>query len=215
MINVDFFEDGLPVSVVIPYTTSPVRRKFFEQFVLPSIEAMNPAEIIINDNTGSAPKKRNDGFAKATQKYILFADDDIIFPVDFLERMIEALVYSPPNVGYAYCGYKGIVMNPATHPIKNNFDIKTLEFSGKRLKQGNYISTMSLMRKEVFPGFDENLKRLQDYDIWLTLLKRGIEGVAVPGVEFLAFYLDTGITSNTNNEMDAIEAIRTKHSDIL
>jgi glycosyltransferase involved in cell wall biosynthesis len=214
MINVDLVEDGLPVSVIIPYTPSPIRKKFFEQFVLPSIEAMNPAEIIINDNVGGAPKKRNEGFKKATQEYVLFSDDDIVYPADFLEKMVAALDKNTKK-GYAYCGYNGIVMNPATHPIKNNFSIPTLQFDAKRLTQGNYISTMSLMRKEVFPGFDENLKRLQDYDVWLTLLKKGVEGVAVPGVEFLAFYLDTGITSNTNSEMDAINAIRNKHWAIL
>jgi glycosyltransferase involved in cell wall biosynthesis len=214
MIKVDLFEEGLPVSVIIPYTPSPVRRKFFEQFVLPSIEAMNPAEIIINDNAGSAPKKRNDGFAKATQEYVLFSDDDIVYPADFLDKMIDVLEKNSKK-GYAYCGYNGIVMNPATHPIKNNFRIPTIPFNAQRLKQGNYISTMSLMRKSVFPGFDESLKRLQDYDLWITLAKKGVEGIAVPEVEFLAFYLDSGITSNTNNEADAINALRNKHWDFL
>jgi glycosyltransferase involved in cell wall biosynthesis len=214
MINIDFFEEGLPVSVIIPYTPSPIRKKFFEQFVLPSIEAMNPAEIIVNDNIGGAPKKRNDGFAKATQKYVLFSDDDILYPVDFLEKSIAALEKNPKK-GFAYAGYSGIVMNPATHPIKHNFKIPTLPFSVERLKQGNYISTQSLMRKEVFPGFDENLKRLQDYDLWITLAKKGVEGVAVPEIEYLAFYLDSGITSNTNNEQEAITAIRNKHWDFL
>lgn len=215
MISVDSVEDGLPVSVIIPYTRSSVRSKFFEQYVLPSIEAMNPTEIIINDNFGPAPKKRNDGFDKSTQKYILFSDDDIIYPADFLEKLIEALERNPKK-GYAYCGYRGIVDETLqNHSVGRNFRIPTIPFDAQRLKRGNYISTMSLIRREIFPRFDESLKRLQDYDLWLTLLKKRIEGVAVPGVEFLAFYNDTGITSNTNNEEDAIHAIRMKHFDIL
>lgn len=209
MIKVDRVEDGLPVSVIIPLTRSK-RGKFFNQFVLPSIEAMNPIEIIINDYSGSAPEKRNNGFDKSIEKYILFSDDDIVYPEDFLRQMIDALEKHPKK-GYAYCGYDGIVMNPITHPMHGNFKISSLPFDGNRLRQGNYISTMSLIRREVFPRFDLTLKRLQDWDIWLTLLERGVEGICVPGVEFMAFYLDEGITSNGNNEMDALNAIRQKH----
>lgn len=209
MIKVDRTEEGLPVSVIIPLTRSK-RGAFFHQFVLPSIEAMNPIEIIINDYSGSAPEKRNKGFEKSIEKYILFSDDDIIYPIDFLEKMIHALEKNP-NKGYAYCGYNGIVMNPITHPMHGNFKIPSLPFDGYRLKQGNYISTMALIRREYFLGFDEKLKRLQDWDLFLTLLERGVEGICVPGVEFMAFFLDEGITSNSNNEHDALAAIREKH----
>jgi len=34
----------------------------------------------------------------------------------------------------------------------------------------------------------------------------------VPNLTFYAYYLDEGITSNTNNEIDAINAIRRKHN---
>jgi len=213
MITVDRIEDGLPVSVIIPHSIK--RSKFFRQFVLPSIEGMNPIEIIINNDEGSAPKKRNAGFAKATQPYVLFSDDDIVFPNDFLEKTIEALEKNPSK-GYAYSGYHGIVMNTAiNHSVGHNFTIPTIPFNGERLKQGNYISTMTLVRRELFPGFDENLKRLQDYDIWLTLLKRGVEGIAVPGVEYHAYFIDEGITSNSNNEYDAINAIKLKHFELF
>lgn len=207
-------EDVLPISVIVPLAKK--RREFFDNFVLPLIEANNPAEIIVNDNDGSAPKKRNDGYDKATQPYLFFCDDDILLPANHLEKLYRALknaeIRSDAIYGYAYSGYKGIVLHPETHPMRGNFDIPTTIFNGNRLKSGNYISTMALIKYEFFPRFDEKLKRFQDWDIWLTLLKEGICGVTVENNEFFAYYLDKGITSNTNNENEAMRKIIDKHN---
>lgn len=207
MIDVIEYDDGYPVSVIIPL--SPKRKYFFENFVFPLIEAMMPKEIIINDNAGHACKKRNDGFEKSTQPYVLFSDDDILYPSNFLKKCLSVLEKNKDK-GYAYTGYKGIVLTHS-HPLKNNYQIKTEEFNPKKLKNGNYISTMSLIKREHFIGFDENLKRYHDWDLWLSLLKMGIEGIAVPNNEFFAYYLDEGITSNTNNEREGLMKIYEKH----
>jgi len=209
MIKVDSIDDGLPVSVIVPLTKS--RRGFFESMVLPLIEANNVNEIIINDNEGLAPKKRNDGFLKATQPYVFFCDDDILLPATYIESLLRVLEKNP-DIGFAYTGYHGIVLHPESHPMRGNFEIPAVQFSKEALKRGNYISTMSLVRKELFPMFDVNLKRLQDWDIWLTLANRGVRGALVPQETFYAYYLDAGITSNQNSEIDAVNAIRNKHS---
>jgi glycosyltransferase involved in cell wall biosynthesis len=213
MIQVDKVEDGLPISVIVPL--SKKRRKFFNEFVSPMIEANDPIEIIINDNDGSAPKKRNDGFLKSTQPYVFFCDDDIILPKNILSKMYDELkknsYRSDAKICYAYCGYHGIVLHPNTHPMKGNFEIPSKPFDPRALRQANYISTMSLIDRQVFPMFDESLKRLQDWDIFLTMLNDGVQGIFIPDIRFFAYYLDEGITSNTNNERDAIIAIIKKH----
>lgn len=209
MIKVDKIDDGLPVSVIIPLSKN--RRSFFENFVLPLIEANNPIEIIVNDDEGRAPKKRNDGFKKSTQPFIFFCDDDIILPANYIQSLYNALIKNP-DIGFAYTGYHGIVLHPESHPVHGNFQIPGIPFNSEALKRANYISTMTLVRRELFPGFDENLKRLQDWDIWLTILKNGSKGILVPNLAFYAYYLDAGITSNTNSEIDAINAIRRKHN---
>jgi len=211
MIKTITYEDGLPISVVIPTTKDKLRKNFFENFVFPLIESNLPIEIIINDDFGCAPKKRNDGFKKSTQPFVFFCDNDIILPKNHLENLYNALKNNL-NVSYAYSGYVGIVIDPSNHPIKNNFTIPTIPFNPERLRQGNYISTMALIRREAFPMFDENLKRLQDYDLYLTMMKCGNIGIAVENNEFYAYYLDAGITSDTNSEIDAINAIRNKHN---
>lgn len=210
MIDVIKYEDGLPISVIIPTTNDKIRKDFFENYVFPLIEANEPMEIIINNDLGGAPKKRNDGFKKSTQPFVFFCDNDILLPKNHLRKLFNALEKNN-NVGYAYSGYIGIVLTQ-NHPLKQNYTIPTIPFNAERLKQGNYISTMSLIRRELFPMFDENLKRLQDYDLYLTMLEKGIKGIAVPDNEFFAYYLDQGITSNQNSEIDAINAIRVKHN---
>jgi glycosyltransferase involved in cell wall biosynthesis len=209
MINIDKIDDGLPVSIIVPLSKS--RRDFFENMVLPLIEANNVNEIIINDDDGRAPKKRNDGFKKSTQPFLFFCDDDILLPANYINSLYDVLMKNP-DVGFAYTGYHGIVLHPETHPMRGNFQIPNIEFNKNALRYGNYISTMTLVRRELFPMFDENLKRLQDWDVWLTIVKNGGKGILVPNQTFYAYYLDSGITSNDNSEIDALNAIRIKHN---
>ena len=208
MITIDKVDEGLPVSVIVPLTKS--RKSFFNNFVLPLLEANNVNEIIVNDDEGRAPKKRNDGFKKSTQPFLFFCDDDIFLPADYIQSLYDVLIKNP-DVSFAYTGYVGIVLHPETHPMRGNFSIPSVPFNAENLKYGNYISTMTLVRRDTFPMFDENLKRLQDWDLWLTIVKNGGKGILVPNQTFFAYYLDSGITSNTNSEMDAINAIRAKH----
>lgn len=216
MINIDTIHDGLPISVIVPLSNN--RKDFFYNYVLPLLEANNPNEIIINDNNGSAPKKRNDGFKKSTQPYLFFCDDDILLPKDHLEKLYKKLISENNknnNIKYAYSGYKGIVLHPESHPMKGNFEIKTEEFNSERLKRGNFISTMSLISRDIFPLFDENLKRFQDYDLWLNLLNKEYIGTEVFNNEFMAFYLDKGITNTYNSMIDAHNHIKNKYNKLL
>ena len=209
MITIDKIEDGLPISVIIPL--SKQREDFFYSFTLPLIEANDPMEIIINSAKGSAPKKRNDGFKKSTQPYVFFCDDDILLPANLLETLHKKLE-SNKDVGYAYSGYWGIVIDTENHPMKNNYHIKSQNFNPDDLKKYNYISTMSLIRRDVFIGFDETLKRFQDWDLYLSLLKKGVVGEFVEDIDFLAFYLDAGLTSRENNIIQGVNKIKNKHA---
>jgi hypothetical protein len=210
-ITVDFFEEGLPISVIVPLGEK--RKDFFENNVLPMLEANNPVEIIVNSDFGGSQRKRNNGFKKSTQPYVFFCDDDIVLPANYLQSLYNQLIANSGNtkIGYSYTGYYGVVIHPERHPLGGNFTTPSTPFNALALRQNNYISTMSLIRRDVFPGFDENIKRFQDWDMYLTMLENGIEGVMTPNVFFWAYYLDDGITSNSNNVGEAIQTIRNKH----
>ena len=166
MITIDKIDDGLPISVIIPLSKN--RKDFFENMVLPLIEANNVNEIIVNDDEGRAPKKRNDGFKKSTQPFIMFIDDDILLPSNYILTLYNILIKNH-DIDFAYTGYDGIVLHPESHPIGGNFRIPPVEFNPKALNYGNYISTMTLMRREVFPMFDENTIRVANDKPWITV----------------------------------------------
>ena len=210
-ITINSITDGLPISIIVPLSKS--RSDFFNNMVLPMLEANNPNEIIVNNNDGFAPKKRNDGFNKSTQPYIFFCDDDIILPANYLETLLLKLKSESNNsqIGYSYTGYYGVVLHTESHPFRGNFRIPSTPFNSNKLKAGNYISTMSLMKRDVFPRFDESLRRFQDWDMYLTMLKNNIHGVMTKDVFFWAYYLDAGITSNNNSISEAVNKIRAKH----
>ena len=58
-----------------------------------------------------------------------------------------------------------------------------------------YIMTTSLIRAKDFPGFDESLKKFQDWDLWLTMLEQNKTGVWVPEILFSVAPRKSGMSS--------------------
>lgn len=122
-----------------------------------------------------APTARNFGFKKSTGQYVFFCDSDVVFlKPDALEKMLNVLEQNPSKA-YCYSSFK--------------YGWKTFSlfpFDQEKLKQNNYIATMSLIRRRAlekisFPNlpFDESLKKFQDWDLWLSLLKVGETGILI------------------------------------
>src|SRR3989338_7470742 len=128
-------------------------------------------KIIKQENKG-ANSARNRGFDESSGDFVIFCDADIIMRPDCLEKMFQALQGSH-NASYAYSSFKF------------GFKIfKLWPFGGDKLKQMPYIHTSSLIRREHFLRFDENIKRLQDWDLWLTMLEQGHIGAWIPEILF-------------------------------
>lgn len=141
-----------------------------------------PITFVRQENRGAAAA-RNRGFnlchSGASQSeaiessqgdFVIFLDADITLRPDCLEKMKQALE-EHPEASYAYSSFK--------------FGWKTFAcgpFDPERLLQMPYIMTTSLIRAKDFPGFDESLKKFQDWDLWLTMLEHGKIGVWVPDV---------------------------------
>jgi|SRR3989344_2790724 len=123
---------------------------------------------VIHQNHLGAAAARNRG-AKDTQcEYILFCDADVILNINFLETCLGTLT---KNQQYSYC------YTSFKYGIKK---FKLWKFDEEKLKQMPYIHTTSLLRRSDFTGFDENMKRFQDWDLWLTMMENGKRGVWIP-----------------------------------
>lgn len=196
----------LPISVVIPHIVS--RKEFFEKSCLPSVKENRPAQIIIQAGDGNACEKRNAGAQSATESYLMFVDDDSVLKKDALEKMLAALL-KDPGASFAYSDtemvlYPGI---PYPHPAGRR---SAMRWDPASLRRGNYIETMSLMRRNAFPGFDPAIRRFQDWDLWLTLSARGHRGVYIPEILFELHHFDIGITASVPFE-ESLLAIKKKH----
>ena len=164
-----------------------------------------PVRKIVRQKHSGANIARNRGFAQSNGEFVLFCDDDVELNPLFLEKMVQAMKANPEKA-YAYCGFdvdgKIIGMEP---------------FDPEKLKKHNYIDTVSLIVRSKFPGFDPKIKRLQDWDLWLTMLERGCEGIWVPEVLFRKTWKNyPRITDDSNPDswtyMHAQIAVAEKHN---
>lgn len=138
-------------------------------------EVLKPFEdrvrIINQVNQGSNPA-RNRGLREASGEFVIFCDADVRMKPTMLTKLKQALD-NQPKASYAYSSF--------------NWGWKTfhgIPFEADRLRQRNFVHTSALVRRKDFPGFDDRIKRLQDWDVWLTMLEQGKSGVLVPEVLF-------------------------------
>ena len=135
-----------------------------------------PIEYVAFETNRGAPAARNEGARRTIAPFLLFLDADAELVPSGLQQLSETL-QAHPEAAFAYANmYWGKVAMPA-----KAFDLQ-------ELRRRNYIHTSSLIRREAFPGFDESIKKFQDWDLWLTIAELG--GVGIWLDQFL-FHIDT------------------------
>lgn len=119
-----------------------------------------------------ADAARNRGFQESSGRYLLFCDADVRMKRTMLQEMLGALE-AHPEASFAYSSFRfGWKL------------FRLFPYDSARLRRENYIHTTSLIQREHFPGFDENIRRLQDWDLWLTMAGQGRKGVWIPKALF-------------------------------
>lgn len=171
----------------------PVREGDNPEITLKSLsqQTFKDFNIIVSfDTQKNANAARNTGFKLSTAPYILFSDADINWYPDAISILVKKLDICK-TASYIYGAYYLIKDNGEKELKCNKF------FNAGLLKQINYISTMSVIRREHFPGWDESIKRLMDWDLYLTMLKQSHTGIFSGKILFETKY-KTGISSSDN-----------------
>lgn len=154
---------------------------------------------------GGAPKARNFGFTKSTGRYVSFWDADCYAKPEMATMWVDTFKENP-KASFVYSGYEFANEQGA---------IETEIFDPYLLTCGNYIATMFPMKREVFPGFDENLKAAQDWDMWLTIVENGGFGIGIQGYGFVTEYPDKDSISgrgwNPTAREETIRVVKEKH----
>jgi glycosyltransferase involved in cell wall biosynthesis len=129
---------------------------------------------IIHQKNMGAPSARNAGRKKANGDYLFFCDSDVVLLPQTLETMKKTLD-NHPEVSFVYSSF-----------MWGRKLFKLWPYDAEKLKRMPYINTMSLIRTKDFPfsGWDEKLKKLQDWDLWLTMREEGKLGYFIDQVLF-------------------------------
>jgi hypothetical protein len=136
----------------------------------------------LTQNLG-APAARNRGAELTTSPYLLFMDADVVLEPEALEAMAGS-VEDNPEADIIYSDFKW-GWKKFTAQAWNISDLRRL----------NFIHTTSLIKRAAFPGFDETLKKFQDWDLWLTMAERESYGVRIERCLFSVKPRATGMSS--------------------
>jgi len=143
---------------------------------------------------GGAPVARNLGAAKASGEFLFFCDADVTLHRDCIDILHNHI----NGFSWAYCDY---LLGDDVHVYK--------DFSIDLMQVDNQCSSMSLIRAGDFPGFDPDLVRFQDWDLFLNMAFSGKRGVHVPMVLFEAVDRP-GISQTTISNAEAKKIIKKK-----
>jgi glycosyltransferase involved in cell wall biosynthesis len=146
---------------------------------------------------------RNIGARSIKTDYIIFLDGDIEMHPNMLDAMEKALDANP-DASIAYCHYDRV--GSRTDPVRAE------PWSPERLLQVNYVSMISMIRRKDMPvpPMDEALKRYEDWDLWLRMMKNGKKGVMIDQVLFTAHYQKTDL-SGMGESVDWRRIVEDKH----
>ena len=147
-----------------------------------SQSSTHPYRFVRQENRG-APAARNAGAQMANGTFLIFVDADVTLQKDAIERMVMALE-EHPDASFVYSSFRFGGKRFRVGP-----------FDPSALRRGPLIHTTSLIRKDFFPGFDESLKKFQDWDLWLTIVEKGGTGIWIPEELFQVATRHDGMSS--------------------
>jgi len=156
---------------------------------------------------------RNTGIRIAKNDYIAFQDSDDEWLPEKLEKQMKIFDMVRPKVGVVYSGYWKIKNNRKMYLPLREIAQKDGDLS-KILLRKNFVSGVtSVVRKDCFEKagvFDEQLPRLQEWELWIRISKHyDFKCVNEPLVN--AYESPDSISKNEKATILAYELVLRKH----
>lgn len=158
------------ISVIIPFLTED--RGYLVDCVKSILkQTYMDYEIIRVEDTDrkGACWARNQGLWQAQGDYIFFCDADVTLHPECFSEMYSNI----SEADWVYCNYQ---IGEELHRYQ--------PFSLHALKRNNLCSTMSLIKADIAPEWDESIERFQDWDYFLNLAFQGYKGKWIDKVLF-------------------------------
>ena len=162
--------------------------------VLKTLQNEDNITLISQKNSGAAAA-RNAGCHIAKGEYLLFLDSDNKIYPEYIEEGIDFLKENT-DFGVFYGKPKFIGDGSRYGFDVAEFDIDIIIFR-------NYVDMCAVVRKKAFDdacGFDESLKRFQDYDLWLSIYEKNWKFHFVDKKLYEYRILENSITGKSENE---------------
>jgi glycosyltransferase involved in cell wall biosynthesis len=122
----------------------------------------------VKKQNGGLSSARNEGYRRAQGTYCHFIDDDDLIATNFYSEMEAVILRCAPKVLYCNSEFFSSQGKLPFNPIAET------EFSRKMVK-GNCVHVNAIVvRTELLHsvgGFDEDLNALEDWDLWLKLIR--------------------------------------------
>lgn len=159
---------------------------------------------------------RNTGIKAANGKYVAFLDDDDEWLPTKIEKQVQK-IESDSLIGIVYTGLKSIYVKEGVSYLQ------AAGFEGDasiRILLGNVIGTTStaMIKKEVLDKsgyFDENLKALQDYDLWVRVCQvANIGFVNEPLINYYNLASANQVSDKTSLYEDSKKYIHNKYQSL-
>jgi glycosyltransferase involved in cell wall biosynthesis len=165
------FQD-FEILVVDDGSTDPDTRSLLEEYERPRLQ------LVRSENRG-LPCARNLGLAHTTGDYVCMLDADDLLEPAYLEKSV-AVLDQDPSVAF---------VSHWLHAFGDeNWDWTPTECGFPALLDVNTVNGAALVRRSALDavgGFDETmLDGCEDWDLWITLVERGLTGRILPEVLF-------------------------------
>lgn len=167
-----------------------------------------PVKIVTIDH-GGAPKARNEGAKHASGDFLSFWDCDCYAEPE-MASMWEITLKQNLHCDFCYSGY---AWGTATETGIVDAGMKPFEsepFDPAMLEHYNYIASMFPLAKDKFPGWDESLTGLQDWDYWRRVVRAGSRGAFIEGQGFITEPPDAASISGGKDEAELFEKTRSR-----